>query len=78
MDLSNPSGPNTAPDALRTRTLPNLDRLTALSALSLAENYLDHVPLCLEKLKRLQFLDLSLNPCMQVWRPALLLPIPPS
>jgi hypothetical protein len=68
MDLYSHTGPST--DAANARhpgrQVPCFDRLTALSALSLSDNCLEQVPAGLEKLRRLRYLDLSLNAAMQV------------
>ena len=48
------------------RPLPSLDRLTALTALSLADNGFTAVPGELRKLRALRCLDLSLNCDLQV------------
>ena len=46
--------------------LPDLSKLTNLTALNLSDNCLPRVPPVLFKLKKLQFLDLSCNAEMQV------------
>ena len=72
MDLHSLCAPNTDPGAVR-RPLPSLDRLTALTALSLADNGFTTVPSELIKLRALRCLDLSLNcdlqvcTCCQIW-----------
>ena len=48
------------------RHLPSLDRLTRLTALNLADNAFVRMPACLNKLKALSYLDLSLNADLQV------------
>jgi hypothetical protein len=65
MDLHALSAPNAAPGAAR-RALPSLDRLTALTALSLADNGFTGVPWELKKLRALRCLDMSLNADLQV------------
>lgn len=54
------------------RHLPSLDHLTRLTALNLADNSFVRMPDCLNKLKALSYLDLSLNADLQVsptWLP---------
>ena len=46
--------------------LPDLAKLTNLTALNLSDNRLTRVPPVLSKLKQLQFLDLSCNSELQV------------
>lgn len=67
MDLvnSNEDGPATV---FRSRQLPSLEKLTRLTALSLADNAFTLVPRCLDKLKALEYLDMSLNQHLKVGR----------
>ncbi len=46
--------------------LPDLSKLTNLTALNLSDNRLTRVPPVLSKLKQLRFLDLSCNQELQV------------
>lgn len=46
--------------------LPDLSKLTNLTALNLSDNCLTWVPPVLCKLKKLQYLDLSCNAALQV------------
>lgn len=64
-----PSDPHQMEDLLP-RLLPDLSKLTNLTALNLAENQLCAFPAALEKMPHLRFLDLSGNEQLQASFPS--------